>query len=246
MELSPKYERAIRASFYEHNMSVPQIAAKTKLSESEIERVISNPDQLSDFAVHHFSKLTRDLHKKAQDLLKSIDNETLTNGTLAAKASMLKSTIETMFKTHDIHKMHMDKHEDFKLARLLAMGRDDARTALMERYRTIGHVLFGGMSPEEMLAQMHILQGEAPAVPDTPSVEAYAGEVGVNGTEPRRDAGSDGGAPDLSLTETTSFYTPTDSVDGGGEDGSGISSIDRARSAEAASGIGAFRGVKEV
>ena len=232
MELSPKYERAIRASFYEHNMSVPEIAAKCKISEPEVERVITNPDKLDDFAVHHFSKLTRDLHKKAQELILSIDAETLTHGTLAAKASMLKSTIETMFKTHDIHKMHMDKHEDFKLARLLQMGREDARTALMERYRTIGHVLFGGMPADEMMAQMRMLQGEAPIVPDVPSVKEYVGEIGVNGTVVPH---AKRGALDLPLTET----------EGGGDSG-GFSSADRARSAEAASGSGAFRGLKEI
>ena len=194
-ELSNEQKRVIRRLFFEDGISVDNIASRSRLTHDEVQAILGDPDPLADFELYHFGELTRKLHEQARKVIDSLTESDLENAPVSSRSTLLKTSLDTMQKTHDLHMIHKDKSEDFKLARLLAMGREEAREALVERFKSLAHILFGGMSEDELVTLMRSMNGELPEGDTALTlVEGGGGEDGHDGNG-GADTGRRNGAP---------------------------------------------------
>ena len=210
----------LRSAYYDDGISKESLLARSAtLSHGQLDAILSEPDDLMDFRLHKFNKLVRNLTVVAEDVIESLDAESIRVATVSQKSTLLKTAVDTVQRLHDLHLIHMEQNEDFKLARLLAMGREEARTQLMERFRGLAHVLFGSMTPNEVMREMALITGGR----TEEKAEAPRGVKLVPGLEVVR-----GGGEDVKH-----------------DDGGSVSSADGEGSSQPTQRIGAFRGIKE-
>lgn len=218
-------KNGLRKLYYDQGVTKEDILGRAtemriSLTPTQLDAILSEPDDLADFRMHKFNRMIRDLERMAEDTMNSITEEDLATSSVSQRTTLLRTCIDQVQRLHDLHVIHMEQNEDFKLARLLAMGREEARNQLMERFRSLAHVLFGAMTPDEVMTELNILTSGKAGFAD----DASRGGGGVH----------PGG---LRLVKLAGGGEDDDRPDPGPADGGGSSPTTQ--------GVGAFRGVKE-
>jgi hypothetical protein len=163
----------VRELYHSGNLSKEVILSRVpSLTESELNAIIAEADDLEDFRLEKFNTLVRKLHGMVDTVVDSVTMEDLEQAPVAARASMLRVASDVMRKTYELQIIEQQKSDDMALARLLAMGRDEARRQLLERFRGLFHVLFGGMAPDEAARQLGLLHMQGAEAAD--KIKAYA------------------------------------------------------------------------
>ena len=151
----------IRELHYDKHISHATILKRIQgLTAGQLQAILEEPDDLGDFRMHKFNNMTRNLMRASELVLESIQAQDVADATLSQRTSLLKTCTEQVQKLHDLHLLHMEQNEDFKLARLLAMGREEARQQLLDRFRSLAHVLFGSMTPNEVALELKLITGD--------------------------------------------------------------------------------------
>lgn len=213
----------VRQLYHSGHLTLEKIReAIPSLTESQLNEIISEPDDLEDFRLEKFNTMIRELDDLAMRTIKSIREEDLAEATISARGNLIKSSNDTVRRLYELAMVERDKSDDMALARLMSLGRDEARRQLTERFRALFHILFSGQKPEEVATQLGLMELKGSAQEDA-GPKKYALDDDISDAEVEND-----GPPQLGLVSGGQPHT----TQSGG-------------SGDSAQGIGAFRGVKK-
>lgn len=226
-ELSRDLKLRVRQLYHSGQLTRKEILDKApNLTEQQLNEIISEQDDLEDFRLEKFNTQVRNLYELSQSVIDSITNEDLLEASLSAKATLLKNSNDIMRRIYELQMVQLQQSDDMALARLLSLGRDEARRQLTDRFRGLFHVLFAGQDPNEVAHQLGLMDLSKQSG-GSKEPKKYALDDDDNDDSPDAEV-IHGGVPKLSLVDS-------DQPDGTNEPGSG----------DPAQGVGAFRGVKK-